>query len=261
MAADYYTCHFERQMTGTAIGETNCAGTSGAMFADQATLGRQDPTPDRFRRLTADFQGGLQVHQVGDVLDRLGIPNTVYDASDGYTFAHLVADLGRGKFAVTTGDYDQVPDHLAGSRTYNGLHAEFWHHLVPGRNGRLDGITVADPLRDGRYPGIPKGWCVYPMDVARRYVEKFDHQVPGNGLHAVVMDRQRVRVRQGMVATIRTRPDHDAPAIGLLKGRAVLTWGAVQQGETYQGSRAWYRVWHPPTARVGYVRAARVVRV
>ena len=61
MAQKYYLAGFEKQGTGSALGWKNCGAASGAMLADQATLGLKNPSSDAFRKATNDFEGGLNI--------------------------------------------------------------------------------------------------------------------------------------------------------------------------------------------------------
>jgi hypothetical protein len=254
MATAFYRATFEKQGTGSALGWKNCGAASGAMLADQATLQLTDPTPDAFRKLTGDFSGGLVISQIGSVLTKLGVPNTVYDASDGYTFDKLVLDLKRGRFAVVNGDYGTVPDSLVGDRAFNGYHSEFWHAVT------ASGIVVGDPLCDGRRAGIPKGYLTYPMAVARKYVEEFDREVPGTGIHACIMDLKRLKARSG-VTNVRADHTRKSAVIGTIKGATTLVWGGTVAGESIGGNNVWYRVWYPASSRIGYCHSSVVVRV
>jgi hypothetical protein len=251
----YYRATFKKQGTGSLLGWKNCGAASGAMLVDQFTLGAVSPTPDAFRKRTGDFSGGLMVAQIGNAAESYGARVTVYDASDGYTYERLVADLQVGKFAVATGDYDVVPNYLAGDKTFAGLHSEFWHVPTTG------GIVVGDPLNDGRRVGIPKGYVTYPFNVAREYVNKLDRQVPGNGIHAVVMDRQRVRARTGITANVRLGPSTASTVVGRIRGTTALVWGTTVLGSSVAGNRLWYRLWWPTTSRIAFVHSSVATRI
>lgn len=254
--AKFYRAEFEKQGTGSTLAWKNCSAASGAMLADQASLKLKDPEPDAFRRATGDFSGGLMISQVGDTLEQdYGIGNTVYDASDGYTFDLLVADLKRGKFAVVNGDYDVVPDRLSGDKNFTGLHGEFWHRVT------TTGIIVGDPLCDGRRPGIPNGYVEYPFPVAREYVNKFDRQVPGNGIHACVMDLKRIKARANITTNVRKAASRSSAILGRISGTTTLVWGGTVQGESVAGNRTWYKVWFPKTSSFGYCHSSVVIRV
>jgi len=257
MSTPFYRAGFEKQLTGSALGSVNCNSASGAMLADQATLGLKNPTPDAFRKATGDHVGGMPIALIGSTLEHTyGVGVTVYDASDGYTFDKLVADLKRGKFAVVNGDYDQVPHYLAGSRTFDGLHSEFWHRWTP------TGIVVGDPLCDGRRTGIPKGYVKYPLSVARNYVEKYNREIPGNSIHACVMDLKRVKARPVSPNTVvRSQPTRASASIGSFGGTTTLAWGGVVIGESIGGNRTWYRVWFPAASRIGYCHSSVVTKI
>ena len=256
MATAFYRPTFEKQGTGSALGWKNCGAASGAMLTDRSTLDLKDPSPDAFRTATGDFEGGLMIAQVGTALTKYGVPHTVYDASDGYTFDALVADLKRGKGAVVNGDYDVVPKALAGSDTFDGFHSEYWHQVV------ATGIVVGDPLNDGRRLAsgrvVPKGYVVYPLAVARAYVEKFDRQVPGTGIHAAVMDLRRLRSRGTYAVNVRAAASTSSAILGRIRGTTTLAWGGTVLGQSVAGNRTWYRVWHPATSRIAYVHASVV---
>lgn len=251
----FYLAGFEKQLTGSALGGKNCSMASAAMLADQSTLGVKNPTPDSLRKISGDTDGGLTIAQVGSVLGAIGVHTTVYDASDGFTFDRLVAELRKGRFAVVNGDYDQVPMSLRGDKTFTGLHSEFWQRVAGS------GIVVGDPLNDGRRAGIPKGYVTYTMDVARNYVEKYDRQVPGTGIHVALMDLRRVKSRAGRV-NVRSAPEIAAGnVLGLLSGTSTLAWGASVRGQSVAGNNLWYRVWYPARSRIAFVHSSVVVTV
>lgn len=255
MATAFYRARFEKQNTGSTLGWKNCAAASGAMLSDQATLGLKDPTPDQFRRMTGDFEGGLAIHQVGNVLDALGVNATIYNGSDGYTWDKMLADLKVGKFMVVNGNYSVLPANLRGDKDFEGNHSVFYHRVTATT------VTVGDPLNDGRRPGIPNGYIEWPLSVARAYVEAFDKIAPGASLHAAVMDRQRVRARTGVTANIRSASTRSSVIIGRISGTTTLVWGATVKGESIGGNEVWFRVWHPGTSKVGFVHSSVVVRV
>lgn len=256
MATAFYRAEFEKQGTGSALGWKNCAAASGAMLADQASLKLVDPEPDAFRRATGDFSGGLTISQVGDTLEQTyGIGVTVYDASDGYTWDALLADLKRGKFMVVNGDYDVVPYKLSGDKDFRGLHSEFWHRVTTA------GIVVGDPLCDGRRAGIPNGYVTYPFNIAREYVEKFDRQVPGTGLHACVMDLKRLKARPRITTNVRRSPTRASGILGTISGLTTLVWGGTLKGESIGGNSTWYKVWFPRTSSFGYCHSSVVLKV
>ena len=261
MVTAFYRAGFEKQGTGSALGWKNCGAASGAMLADQATLGLKNPTPDAFRKLTGDYSGGLFIGTVGHVLEaHYGVGVTVYDASDGYTFEALVADLKRGRFAVVNGDYDVVPDSLSGQPSFNGLHAEFWHQWT------TTGIVVGDPLCDGRMLSTghraPKGYVKYPLSVAREYVNKYDREVPGTGIHAAVMDLKLLKARPVSPATnIRSAPTRTSSVIGAFGGTSTIVWGGTVVGEKIGNNGIWYRVWCRSASEIGYCHSSVVVRI
>jgi hypothetical protein len=255
MATAFYRATFEKQGTGSALAWKNCASASGAMLADQATLGGKDPSPDFFRRLTGDTEGGLTVAQVGTTLQGLGVHTTVYDGSDGYLWPSMVADLKRGKFMVASGDYSAIPYDLRGDKTFTASHAVFFHAMT------ATGITVGDPLNDGRRAGIPKGYVVWPIAVAREFVERLDQRVPGSSLHACVMDLSRIKARPGIKANVRLNATRLAPSIGAISGSHALVTGGTVRGESIGGNAVWYRVWAPGSSKIGYCHSSVVVAV
>jgi hypothetical protein len=257
MAVPFYRAGFEKQLTGSTLGGKNCAAASGAMLADQATMGLKNPTPDAFRKASGDFVGGLYIGQVASTLQRAyGVHTTVYDASDGYTWPEMLADLKRGRFMVVSGDYDQVPYALKGDKSFSDFHAVFYH-AVEGAY-----VVVGDPLNDGRRPGIPKGYVKWPLSLAERYVERFDAQVAGSSLHAAVMDLKRLKARPVQPPTnIRALPNRSAAVIGKFGGSTLVTWGGTVVGESIGGNNVWYRVWWPAAARIGYCHSSVATRV
>ena len=259
MAQAFYLARFKKQLTGSTLGGQNCGAASGAMLVDQGTLGFKSPTPDQFRRKTGDYSGGLFIATVGRTLElEYGVPVTVYDGMDGLTWAELSAMLRIGRFAVVNGDYDQVPYSLQASHTFKGLHSVVYHQFNSDRTK----VRVGDPLADGRRPGFPKGWQWWPVTVARNYVEKYDREVPGVGLHAAVMDLRRLRARPATPATmIRSLPTRAAPVIGQFSGTQTVVWGATIKGESIANNTVWYRVWCPSAAKVGYCHSSVVARI
>jgi hypothetical protein len=252
----FYRTPFKKQITGSALGPSNCNMAAAAMLANQATLGFKNPSPDGLRTLSGDTVGGTTIQQAASVLLKVGVKTEMYSSGDGFMFADLVGNLKKGRFAIVHGDYDQVPYRLDGSPGFNGLHSEFWHRVTPDGSG----IIVGDPLNDGRRAGIPNGFVTYPMSVARNYVQKFDAQIPGVGLHVALMDLQRVRSRGGAV-NIRASATRASTILGTFSGTSTLVWGWAVNGESIGGNSVWYRVWYPAKSRIAYVHSSVVVRV
>jgi hypothetical protein len=260
VAVAFYRAGFEEQLTGSALGPVNCNSASGAMLADEATLGLQNPTPDQFRRNTGDTSGGMPIATIGETLEHhYGVGVTVYDASDGYTFDKLVLALKRGQHAIVNGDYAVVPHSLAGSKTFDGYHSEYWHSWT------AKGIVVADPLCDGRpLPGggrAPKGYVLYPLAIARKFVEQFDHEVVGRSIHCAIMDLKRLKPRSGGTTNIRVLATRKSAILGTFRGTQTLVWGGTVKGESIGGNNVWYRVWFPAKAKLAYVHSSVVTKV
>lgn len=250
----FYRPAFEKQATGSHLQWTNCAAASGAMLADQATLGITDPEPDRVRALTGDFVGGLTMGAVGTAMERLDIPVTVFDNDDHLRWPTLQRMLRRGRFAVVAGDYDVLPHSLRGDKDYEDYHAVFYWRQTSFQ-------VVGDPLNDGRAPGIHKGWIRWPIEVAYAYVRRFDQQTSG-GIHAVVMDQpQRVKPRSQIAgAEVRLHPKKDGFLLGVLRDPKLLITGGTVEGEEIRGSKRWFKVWFPPANKVGYIHTSVAYR-
>lgn len=259
MAQAFYLTDFEKQLTGTVLASSNCGAASGAMLVGQGTLGALDPGADAFRRNTGDYTGGLFIGTIGNTCEvdyKVGV--TVFDGMDGLTWAKLLAYLKAGRFAVVNGDYDQVPLALRGDKDFTGLHSVMYHQV----NSAGTMVRVGDPLNDGRRPGIPKGWVWWPISVAKNYVEKYDREVPGTGLHAAVLDRKRLRARPVAPATnIRSAPSMTSSIIGKFGGTQTVIWGVKVVGQKVGNSTIWYRVWCPTAARVGFCHSSVVTVV
>lgn len=256
MANEFYTATFRKQGTGSVLGWKNCGAAAGAMLVDQGSLGNHKPTPDGFRARTHDFSGGLIIGQIGSAIESYGVGVHVFDASDGLDWGDLVSYLKVGRFAVVQGDYDQVPFALRGDKDFRDFHSVVYHQIAGSR------IRVGDGLNDGRRPGIPKGWVWWPLEVAKNYVERFDRQVPGNGLHAAVLDRKRLKARPVSPNTqVRSGPGRSYPAIGSFGGASTVIWGDTVVGESVGGSRVWYRVWLPSAAKIGFCHSSVVSKV
>lgn len=252
--SSYYRAKFEKQNTGSALAWSNCAAASAAMLADQSTLGMKDPTPDRIRKLTKDFEGGLTMSQVGSALDRIGIHTTVYDGSDGYTWRKMHEDLLEGRFMVVAGDYDVIPVELRGDKDYGGFHAVFFHEVDDGH------VIVGDPLNDGRREDIPRGYLRWPIEVAKAYVQAVNNQIPGDSLHACVMDLRLLTHRSNRRGcNIRRLPDRASPITGRIANGEDAVWGGTVKGQMVNGSDVWYKVWNVDANRIGYAHSAVVV--
>ena len=247
----FYLPHFEKQLTGSPLQSTNCGAASGAMLTDQATLGLKDPTPEHFRRLTGDMEGGLTISGITNAMERLGVPVESFDFTDALHWPGLLSMLKAGRFAVVSGDYDSLPQNLKGDKDFKGLHSVMYQAVQP------DKVRVGDPLNDGRRPGIPKGWITWPIYEAEQYVERFANQFSG-GIYAVVMRIQKVEAR--VKANVRLHPDRTAFVIATIAGRQRLTTGGTEQGEAIGGNKTWFRVWAPSASQVGYVHSSVVRR-
>ena len=256
MTKAFYRAVFRKQDTGSPLGWKNCGASSGAMLVDQGSLGNHKPTPDAFRKRTHDFSGGLMIGQIGDAIESYGVGVHVYDASDGLTFAELMVFNKVGRFAVVQGDYDQVPYALRGDKDFRDFHSVVYQEIEGSS------IWVGDSLNDGRRPGIPKGWIKWPLSVAKNYVERFDRQVPGTGLHAAVLDRKRLKARPVSPETkVRSGPGLSYSVIGSFGGSTTIIWGDTVTGEAVGGSRVWYRVWLPSAAKVGFCHSSVVTKI
>lgn len=249
----YYLAEFEKQLTGSPLQSVNCGAASGAMLADQATLGLKDPSPDRFRRLTGDVEGGLMMGAILTAMEELGIPVTAYDNDDRLKWVDLKAMIAKGRFAVVAGDYDVIPLKYRGDKDYEGFHAVFYHAILG------DEIRVGDPLNDGRRQGIPQGYIRWPLEVAATYVKRFDEQVTG-GIHAVVMDIRKITPKT-RVANVRSAPERGDNLLGRLQfGRSIL-YGGTEKGEPVNGNSTWFRVWYPRRGCVGFIHSSVMRRI
>ena len=248
----YYLPHFEKQLTGSYLASTNCGAASGAMLVDQATLGLKDPSPEMFRRQTGDMEGGLMLGAIQTAMEYFGVPVTTYDYTDDLRWEELLSMLKSGRFAVVSGDYDALPPKYRGDKDFLGNHSVMYQAVT------ASGIRVGDPLNDGRRPGIPKGWQVWPTSVARDYVMRFSQPFPG-GVYAVVMQKRQVEVR--VIANVRLHPDRNAFILATLKGGKRLTYGGTVKGQPINGNRTWFQVWVPGAEKVGYTHSSVVYRV
>jgi hypothetical protein len=249
----FYKPTFEKQATGSDLEWFNCGAASGAMLADQATLGIKDPTPDRFRKKTGDKSGGLHMSAIGNGLEAFGIDAIVFDNDDRLKFPKLVQRVQLGQHAVIAGDYEVLPPELRGDKDYEGNHSVFLWRVFQNE------CVIGDPLNDGRRPNIPKGWIRWPNEVLYDYVKRFDQQVTG-GIHACFMRRSFVKPRsQVMEAKIRLEPEKFAPVIGTLTyGKRLVTGGTIV-GEVILGQERWFKVWYPP-AGIGYIHTSMAYR-
>lgn len=248
----FYLPHFEKQLTGSYLASTNCGAASGAMLVDQATLGLKDPSPEMFRRQTGDMEGGLLIGGIQTAMEHFGVPVTAYDYTDDLEWPTLLSMLRAGRFAVVSGDYGALPVKYRGDKDFVGNHSVVYQAVT------ASGIRVGDPLNDGRRPGIPKGWQVWPIDVARDYVMRFSQPYAG-GIYAVVMQKRQVEVR--VVANVRLHPARNAFILATFNEGKRLTYGGTEMGEPFLGNRTWFRVWVPSAEKVGYVHASTVKRV
>lgn len=248
----YYLPRFEKQLTGSYLESTNCGAASGAMLVDQGTLGLKDPSPEMFRRQTGDMEGGLMIGAIQTAMEYFGVPVTAYDYTDDLAWPTLLSMLKAGRFAVVSGDYGALPVKYRGDKDFLGNHSVMFQAVT------ASGIRVGDPLNDGRRPGVPKGWQVWPQSVARDYVLRFTQPYPG-GIYAVVMQKRQVEVR--VIANIRLHPDRDAFILATLREGKRLTYGGTVKGQAILGNRTWFQVWVPSAEKVGFVHASTVKRV
>lgn len=256
MGSAFYRAGFEKQLTGSHLGGSNCAAASGAMLVDQSTLRLKNPTPDAFRRATGDFSGGLMASQVGSTCERkYGVPVHVFDYDDNLDWPTLKRFLSNGRFAVISGDYEVLPRSMRGDKDFTGDHSVFYHRITSR------GVIVGDPLADGRRPGIPKGYQLWPMDIARKYAMRFTQTKPG-GIYAVVLDRKRLRARPVSPNTkVRSVPKRGDNVIGSFGGTSTVVYGGTVQGESIGGNSTWFRIWWPKTNGFGYCHSSVVARV
>lgn len=250
----YYKPGFEKQSTGSSLQWFNCAAASGAMLADQATLGIRDPTPDRFRKLTGDKVGGLHMSSVGNALETLGIDAMVYDNDNHLRFPILKTKVERGQMAVIAGDYEVLPHELRGDKDYRGDHSVFLWRIFKNVS------IIGDPLNDGRRPGIPKGWIRWPNSVLYQYVRRFDQHTTG-GIHATFMRREFVRARSQVAGSfLRAKPEKSAAIVGTLDAGKKLFTGGTVVGESIRDNERWFRVWWPKTG-IAYLHTSVAYRL
>lgn len=241
MGRRFYLAEHESQRNTGVMARTNCAAASGAMLADQWSLGLKDPGVAWFRKQTDDFEGGLRMEQVAGVLEELGVTVRLYDHRDNLKWSKLRSYLERGWFAVVAGDYDVLPPGQQGT-DYDGDHAVVYHQAFK------ESQRVGDPLR--------AGWVAWPKELAYQYVAKFDRQTTG-GIYATVMVPRYAILRDTVVeAELLARPEKDAPVIGTLKQGHKLVTGGVEKGDVIAGNDRWRRVWVPSASRVGYIHWA-----
>jgi len=248
----FYLPRFEKQLTGSPLASTNCGAASGAMLVDQATLGLKDPSPEMFRRQTGDMEGGLLIGGITTAMEYFGVPVTSYDWEDQLDWPALLSMLKAGRFAAVSGDYDALPLKYRGDKDFEGRHSVMYQAVT------AKGVRVGDPLNDGRYAGIPKGWQIWPTEVARDYVLRFTQPLTG-GIYAVVMQKRQVEVRT--IANVRIHPARDAFILTTLREGKRLTYGGTEQGQAVAGNRTWFKVWVPSAEKVGYVHSSVVKRV
>jgi hypothetical protein len=244
-----YLPDFKKQLTGTKLGPYNCNMAAAAMLADAATLGIVNVSADAMRRASGrDEPAGTTIADALTALAAYGVHPTGYDASDGLTYGRLLELVSAGRSAIVHGDYDAVPTALRGDKDFEGYHSVFLAGLVPS------GATIGDPLNDGRRPGIPRGWVVWPLDVLRLYMERF----PGAGLTAAIMRLGTATVRVP-VANVRAGPSRSSAIITRLRaGRRLRASEKPDLGESVGGDRRWWRVLLP-TGGVAWMHASVVL--
>lgn len=233
----YYLAGFEGQRNTGPMSTTNCAAASGAMLADQATLGIKNPGVAWFRQQTDDYEGGLRAGQVAAVLEEMGIEVRLYDHRDNLKWDKLRTFLNRGWFASVAGDYDVLPPELQGA-DYDGFHSTVYHQRFQSNQ------RVGDPLLEN--------WRKWNNALARKYVQKFDKQTSG-GIHAIVIVPKFARLRsQAEVVPVREQPEKDARVIARMSGSDKLVTGGTVKGDNVVGHDRWRKVWVPHVG-TGYV--------
>jgi hypothetical protein len=200
------------------------------------SLGLIDHGHDYYRNLTGDKEGGTNIDQAHDVLEKVGIGCTAWDAADGKAWADVIAALKRAPI-IAHGDYGSVPVSLRGeiSRTFTGNHSVLFHSIA-GAN-----VRVGDGLADD--------WTTWPESVARSYMANF----PGGGLTYLVPVVRSVRSKV-KVANVREKATRQSRIVTTIGPLARRHCGGTVRGERIGTNATWYRVF--AAGRVAYIHSS-----
>lgn len=247
--AGYLPRHDTQYEPRTIASPYDCNMAAAADAARFYSLGRVNRNHDQMRRYSGTYHEitngiagdeGTNIDEAARALAYVGVPSTVYTASAGRTFAHVMAALRAGYYVIAHGDYGSVPRAERGelAPTFTGLHSVGFARYVDG-----SGVQVGDGLSDA--------WEFWHSDDAERYMRDF----PGGGFTYLTVKPRRVR-GLGNAANVYPNASNNDPRIGTLGVSSRAHTSGLVLGETVMGKRSWYRIYR--NGRIGYVHVTQV---
>ena len=187
---------------------------------------------------TRDTSGGTNITQAAEVLGDVGIPSTIYDATDGRDFGDVRVALRAGFYVIAHGDYGSVPRAERGEIApgFSGLHSVGFARWSP-----VNGVQVGDGLSDA--------WEWWSEAVASRYMRDF----PGIGYTYLVV-RPRKLAAKVPRANVRKTMSTSSAVLGQITPSSRLHFGGIQRGGYVGSNRSWFRVFFK--GQIGYVHTS-----
>lgn len=142
---------FVKQADGSTYQWSNCTCASDAMWLYRASAGKVRTTGAAVRYLTGDKSGGTTLAQMDEVnTSHFGVPCIpLY----GIDIDDLWARIREGRGAIIQYGYGPLlGTRWASSRIFAGNHASYVPEVAT-RTG-----TLGDPLADGRFSWVPRGY-------------------------------------------------------------------------------------------------------
>lgn len=220
----------------------DCNMAAAADVARFWSLGGIDHKHDWYRALSGDKEGGTNIDQAHDVLERAGVQvQAVYDGSDGQSWDDVARELSAGHMIISHGDYGSVPRSLRGpiDRTFTGYHSVAF--------GRITTIDRESVVRVG--DGLSDPWAWWPVSVANAYMRDF----PGGGYTYLVIVPRRLAAKVA-VANVRPAANRTRAPFARITPKSRIHVGGTVRGERIGTNATWYRVW--TKGRIGYVHSS-----
>lgn len=123
------------QMDGSQYAATNCTMASGAMLA--YAMGYKGLSGGDLRYLTGDQDGGTNVTQLYNALNRAGVDTSGMDLTYGGTFDKFKRQIANGRSSVIVGSNANIPASAKASASMMGLHSWLVADYDPKRDAFL----------------------------------------------------------------------------------------------------------------------------
>lgn len=228
----------------TAFSGRDCNMAAAADAARFWSLGLKDRNHQWYRDHaqnpdgSPDRDGGTNIAQAQEVLDDIGVPSTIYDATDGRDFGDVRTALKAGSVVIAHGDYGSVPRGERGEidPSFTGLHS-----VVFARWSSANGVQVGDGLSDA--------WEWWSEADASRYMRDF----PGTGYTYLVVRPRKLQAKVAK-ANVRRTASTSSAVLGQITPTSRLHYGGIVAGGYVGSNRNWYRVYY--RGQIAYIHTS-----